>query len=432
MKKKGILAVGGVLIILFAVFTFHGESAVSSNTTIVLYNSARIGVVEEVKEVELGAGLNDLPLEELAGLDVAEVVVRPLDRGVEVLGVFAQNPAGTYSTNVGSWVEVKLRGGDTVSGKFLGLKNGKIAVEGDAYYLIEPDEVMYFKVKNLGEKGSVYAVLKAEKAGKYRVSVTYRVNNMGWESRYRLYLGDKADLQGYVVISNPTALDFKGAKVLLVAGDVQFYGFQPRVLYAKAASGSEVQMGQPEKVEAFYLYRLGIVDLKASSTSVYPYVRVESPFERQYFYESWAYSRSGPVYESVSFNTDSVLPAGVVEIYRETEDGSLFIGETRIDHTPKGDTVRIGIGRDYDLKGTTTVLEKCHEKGSDYCRIRITIENFGNETKTVIVRHHKSGKLVSSTVKPVKETADYVEFRLVVKPGERKEVVFDYAGPSSG
>ncbi|WP_297509988.1 DUF4139 domain-containing protein [Thermococcus sp.] len=430
MRKKGILAVAGALIILFAVFTFHSESAVSSNTTVVLYNSAKIGVVEEVKGVELEAGLNDVPLEELAGLDVAEAVVRPLDKGVEVLGIFARNPTGTYSANVGSEVEVKLKDGETISGKFLGLKDGKIAIEGDGYYLIEPGEVVYFKVRKLGEKGSVYAVLKAEKAGKYRVSITYRVDNMGWESRYRLYLGEEAELQGYVVINNPTALNFKGAKVLLVAGSVQFYGFQPRILYAKAESTSEVQVGQPEKVEAFYLYRLGIVDLKASSTSVYPYVHIESPFERQYLYESWAYSRSGPVYESVSFKTDKVLPAGVVEIYRETEDGPLLIGETRIGHTPKGDTVRIGVGRDYDLRGTTTVLEERHDDGKAYYKIRITIENFGNETKTVIVRHHKRGKLISSTVEPLEETADYVEFQLTVKPGEKKEIVFDYASSS--
>lgn len=430
MRKKGIVAVAGVLIILFAVITFHGESAVPGNTTVALYNSAKIGLVEEVKEVELKAGLNDVALGELAGLNIAEAVVRPLNDGVEVLGIFARNPAGTYSANLGSDVEVKLKGGETVSGKFLGLKDGKIAIEGNGYYLIEPGEVVYFKVKNLGERGGVYVVLKAEKAGKYRVSVTYRVENMSWRSRYKLYLGNEAELRGYIVISNPTSLDFKGTKVLLVAGSVQFYGIQPRVLYAKTESASEVQVGQPEKVEAFYLYKLGIVDLKASSTSVYPYIHIESPFKRQYLYESWPYSRSGPVYESVSFKTDNVLPAGIVEIYRETGNGPLLIGEARVEHTPKGDTVRIGIGRAYDLRGTTTVLEEHHNDGRDYYKVKVTIENFGNETKTVVVRHYKRGKLISSTVVPVEETADYVEFQVTVKPGEKKEAVFDYASSS--
>ncbi|ASJ08835.1 biotin--protein ligase [Thermococcus siculi] len=430
MRKKAIAAVGGILLIILAVFSFQGEKAVKGDTTVVLYNSAKIGVVEEIKEVELEEGLNEVPLEELAGLNIAEVTIRPLEEGVQVLGVFSRGSNGdVYSSNVGSEVEVKLRSGEVIKGKFLGFKNGKIAIEGDGYYLINPSEVAYFKAKNLEGKASVYAVLQADKAGKYNVSVTYRVANMSWESRYKLYIGEDAKLYGYIVLNNPTAQEFKGAKVLLVAGDVHLYQQlpQPRVLYAKADTGVEtVQVSEPEKVEAFYLYKLGIVDLNPSSTMMYPYITVKVPFEREYLYESWPGNGERPVYESISFNTDKVLPAGIVEIYRDTEDGALLIGENRIDHTPKDGTVRIGIGRDYDLKGTTTVLEQRNGEGYSYYKIKITLENFGNETKTVIVRHHKWGKLISSSIEPIDETANYVEFKVTIKPGEKKDVVFDY------
>ncbi len=430
MKKKLIAGVGVALLVVLSVFSFQGEKAVASDTTVVLYNSAKIGVIEETKELELKAGLNEVPLDELAGLNIAEVTIRPLDEGVQVLGVFSRGSNGdVYSANVGSKVEIKLRSGDVIKGKFLGFKNGKIAIEGDGYYLINPGEVSYFKAKNLDGKARVYAVLQADKAGKYNVSVTYRVANMSWESRYKLYIGKDARLYGYVVISNPTAQEFKGAKVLLVAGDVHLNQAlpQPRVLYAKAASGAEtVQIGEPQKVEAFYLYKLGIADLNPSSTMMYPYVTIEAPYQREYLYESWAGNGERPVYESISFKTDRVLPAGTVEIYRETEDGNLLIGENSIEHTPKGDTVRIGIGRDYDLKGTTTILEQRSGEGYSYYKVKITLQNFGNETKTVIVRHHKWGKIVTSSVQPIDETASYVEFKVTLKPGEKKEIVFDY------
>ncbi|WP_297475029.1 DUF4139 domain-containing protein [Thermococcus sp.] len=430
MKKKLIAGVGVALLVVLSVFSFQGEKAVASDTTVVLYNSAKIGVIEETKELELKAGLNEVPLDELAGLNIAEVTIRPLDEGVQVLGVFSRGSNGdVYSANVGSKVEIKLRSGDVIKGKFLGFKNGKIAIEGDGYYLINPGEVSYFKAKNLDGKARVYAVLQADKAGKYNVSVTYRVANMSWESRYKLYIGKDARLYGYVVISNPTAQEFKGAKVLLVAGDVHLNQAlpQPRVLYAKAASGAEtVQIGEPQKVEAFYLYKLGIADLNPSSTMMYPYVTIEAPYQREYLYESWAGNGERPVYESISFKTDRVLPAGTVEIYRETEDGNLLIGENSIEHTPKGDTVRIGIGRDYDLKGATTILEQRSGEGYSYYKVKITLQNFGNETKTVIVRHHKWGKIVTSSVQPIDETASYVEFKVTLKPGEKKEIVFDY------
>lgn len=428
MKRKIIAGIGGILMIILAVFSFQGGKASQVDTTVVLYNSAKIGVVEKTLELELKEGMNEVPLEELAGLNIAEVTIRPLDEGVRVLGVFSRGQGGdVYGANVGSEVEVKLRSGDTVTGKFLGFKNGKIAIEGDGYYLINPNEVVYFKAKNLEGKASVYAVLGAEKAGKYNVSIIYRVANMSWESRYKLYIGDNAKLYGYIVLNNPTAQKFRDAKVLLVAGDVQLYQPQPRVLYAMAGKGTgEVNVGQPEKVEAFYLYKLGVVDINPASKMMYPYISFEAPFDREYLYESWPYSREGPVYESISFKTEKVLPAGIVEIYRETDDGSLLIGERAIEHTPEGETLRIGIGRDYDLKGSTVVLEERHDDHYAYYKIKITLENFGNETKTVVIRHHKWGKLLTSSVQPIDETANYVEFKVTVNPGEKKEIVFDY------
>ncbi len=430
MKRKMIAGIGGILILILAVFSFQGEKAMGSDTTVVLYNSAKIGVVEKTLELELKEGMTKVPLNELAGLNIAEVTIRPLSEGVQVLGVFSRGSNGdVYSANVGSEVEIKLRSGGVIKGKFLGFKGGKIAVEGDGYYLINPNEVAYFKAKNLEGKAKVYAVLQADKAGKYNVSITYRVANMSWESRYKLYIGKDARLYGYIVLNNPTAQEFKDAKVLLVAGDVQLYQAlpQPRVLYAKADTGVEtVEVGQPEKVEAFYLYKLGIVDLTPSSTMMYPYISMETPFEREYLYESWPGNGERPVYESISFKTDKVLPAGIVEIYRETDDGALLIGERHIEHTPKGEILRIGLGRDYDLKGTTTILEQKNGEGYAYYKIRITLENFGNETKTVIVRHYKWGKIVNSSVQPIDERANYVEFKVTLKPGEKKDIVFDY------
>ncbi len=431
MRWKAFIGLLGVLVLLFAVFSFQGEKAVGSNGTVVLYNSVRIGVVEKTLELNLKEGINDVPLNELAGLDIGEITIRPLDDGVHVLGVFSRSGNGSvYGAGIGGQVEVKLKTGDTISGKFLGMKDGMLAVQGAEYYLINPNEVTYFKVKELDGKSGVYAVVSADKAGKYRFDVVYRVNGMSWGSRYKLYIGDQANLYGYMILDNPTAETFRDAKVLLVAGDVNLIrGGMPNpvALYEKAASETGVvQPGEPQKVEAFYIYKLGTVDLNPSSKMMYPYITLKAPFEREYLYESWPRNGEGPIYESISFKTDRVLPAGIVEVYRETADGALLIGERTVEHTPKGETVRIGIGRDYDLKGTTKILQEERGSGYAYYKVQITVENFGNETKSVIVRHYKWGKIKGSSLEPIDETSNYVEFKLTVGPGEKKEVVFDY------
>ncbi|MBP1912238.1 DUF4139 domain-containing protein [Thermococcus stetteri] len=427
MEKKWVLAGGVVLVLLLAVFSFQGGRAVKGTTAVALYNSVSIGVVEKTLTLELNEGLNNVPLKELEGLNVAEVTIMSPE-GVEVLGIFSRGTnENAYSANVGGEVEIKLDTGETIKGKFYGIKDGKLVVEGEDYYLIDPAKVVYFKPSTLDES-SVYAVLRAEKKGEYNVTVIYRVGGINWKSRYKLYIGERAKLQGYVVITNPTAVELESADVLLVAGDVQLYQTLPgpREVHPLDEKASRATVGEPQKLEAFYIYTLGTVNINPSSTMVYPYVSMEVPFQREYLYESWPTDGERPVYESISFKTDKVLPAGIVEVYRESGGKALLIGERSIEHTPKGDVVRIGLGRDYDLKGRTTVLSTQRSDHRTYYKIRIEIENFGNETKTVIIRHHKNGKLLSSSVEPIDETASYVEFSLTVNPGEKKEVVFEY------
>jgi len=184
---------------------------------------------------------------------------------------------------------------------------------------------------------------------------------------------------------------------------------------------------QQTKIEAFYLYKLGTVDIGAFETKMIPYIYQKTDFTREYLYESYPYGGAQDIYEIISLKTNDVLPKGIVEIYKEMEDKNVLIGEQMIDHTAKGDTLRLKLGRDIDLKGTTEVLEERHDDHYGYYKIRVTVENFGEESKEVIVRHYKwRGKILESSISPINETANYVEFKITVNPGEKEEIIFDY------
>ena len=57
----------------------------------------------------------------------------------------------------------------------------------------------------------------------------------------------------------------------------------------------------------------------------------------------------------VEFDTDDVdadLPRGRVRLYQEDVDGAaLLIGEDQIDHTPKGEQLRLYVGDAFDIVG---------------------------------------------------------------------------------
>jgi hypothetical protein len=430
--------IGGALVIfvLLAVIVFHQTKAEEGSTALALYDSAKIGVVEKTIQVELKTGINKVPLDMLEGLRIDEVTLKPLDEKVKVLGVVSKGTAGKnlMEANIGEEITVKLKSGETVSGEFLGYEDGKIAIQGDGYYLVSSEDIAYMKMDSIGEESTaeIYAIVNAEEDGKYFFKLIYRVGGISWSSRYKLYLGDKAEFYGYVVIDNPTNKSFENTDVLLVSGDVQFYQ-PPQVImgryYTMESATKEVpqQPIQRIKLEAFYLYKLGTLDIAAFEKKLIPYIYQESEFTREYLYESYPYGGSQDVYEIISLKTSEVLPGGVVEIYKEMEDKNVLIGEQVIDHTAKGDSLRLKLGRDVDLKGKTEVLEERRGDRYSYYKIKVTLENFGSEDREVVVRHYKwRGKILESSVSPITETADYVEFKVTVGPGEKEEIIFEY------
>ena len=88
------------------------------------------------------------------------------------------------------------------------------------------------------------------------------------------------------------------------------------------------------------------------------------------------------------------LPKGVVRVYKKDTTGSAqFVGEDRIDHTPKNETVRLHLGEAFDVTAD--------KKQTDFRRIasnvyesayRIELKNAKREAVTVTVREPVPGE----------------------------------------
>jgi hypothetical protein len=85
------------------------------------------------------------------------------------------------------------------------------------------------------------------------------------------------------------------------------------------------------------------------------------------------------------------LPAGVVRVYKGDASGSQqFIGEDRIDHTPKDEAVRIKLGDAFDV-----VAER---KQTDYKVVSVSSYEFAYEIK---IRNHKEEKISVIVNEPI-------------------------------
>ena len=113
------------------------------------------------------------------------------------------------------------------------------------------------------------------------------------------------------------------------------------------------------------------------------------------------------------------MPAGNVRVYqKDSKGGVLFIGEDRIDHTPKDETVTVHIGNAFDI-----VAER---KQTDYKRIdnhtwemefEITLRNHKDAPVVVEVNEPIGGdwEMLTSTFKATKTAAFAAQFHVPVE-----------------
>ena len=85
------------------------------------------------------------------------------------------------------------------------------------------------------------------------------------------------------------------------------------------------------------------------------------------------------------------MPAGIVRVYQSDSKGGLqFVGEDRIDHTPKDETLNLKIGNAFDVV--------CERKQKDFAKIADNVYEFEYE---ITLRNHKSTPVTVEVNEPI-------------------------------
>jgi len=118
-----------------------------------------------------------------------------------------------------------------------------------------------------------------------------------------------------------------------------------------------------------------------------------------------------------------------VKIYRQDDaDNNLeFIGEDRINHTPKDEKVKLTTGYAFDLVGETKVLstrgisKKVSEK-----EMLVELKNRSEESKTILVTHQLYGEwqIFNENISYRKIDAHKIEFEKTLKPNESFKITW--------
>jgi hypothetical protein len=302
--------------------------------------------------------------------------------------------------------------------------------------------------KNLVATPTLVWDLENHAAGQQSIEASYLTAGLNWVADYVMVVNNddsRSDLQGWVTLTNTSGGTFEDARLQLVAGNINRAPVsQP---YPATAGALRAAQAVPQfEEQAFFEYHLytlqrptTIRDNETKQVSLLEAAGFEVKKEyvlngQQYYYRN--YNNPGqPIKEKVGVYMEfrnsqqnklgMPLPAGTIRLYKKDDKGNQqFIGEDRIDHTPKDEDVRVKVGDAFDV-----VAER---KQTDYKAIarnvyeyayEIDIRNHKDTAITVVVNEPIGGdwEMVSSSFDYKKSAAFAARFEVpVAKDGEAK------------
>jgi hypothetical protein len=387
--------------------------------------SQDLALIRDNRKVDLKAGENDI-----AFVDVS-AAIRPETALLTAAGggltVTEQNfdfdlltPQKLLEKSLGSTIRVfrtnPTTGVDTSEdAKVLSVTNDMAVLQiGDRIETAIPGRLVFSSVPaNLRARPTLVTKAFSDKAGPTNVALSYLSRGLSWQADYvaSLSADEKTiDLNGWVTLTNQSGVTYKGAKLQLVAGNVNQVQpmLQRDVVPAPIAmaAGGMAKMVEQQAFE-YHLYKLDTpTTIQENQTKQVALMAAAGiPVTKQYLITNatnvWGnYSTNFGEAERINaqvklkfINDDKSklgvpLPKGVIRVYKADTDGeAVFVGEDSIDHTPKNEDVDLKLGDAFDI--TARAKQTDFEQISDRIyenEYEIEIKNAKKEKITVDLR----------------------------------------------
>jgi hypothetical protein len=449
----------------------HAQSALTTTATdrrtvnITVYNS-NVGLVRETRSLALPNGRVALRFADVSAQIRPETVhLRSLTQS-NALSILEQNyqydllnPGKLLDKYVGREMTLVLRRYqnnteilEPVKALLLSNNGGQVW-QLNNQIVINPTNIAEMRFpdvpKNLVSTPTLVWDVENARAGEQTVEASYLTGGMNWKADYVLVVNSddtRGDLQGWVTLTNQSGIGFENAQLQLVAGDLNRVRDDEDSFDGRRETSDVYPAAQAKpqfQEQAFFDYHLytlqrptSIREQETKQVSLLESAGFDVSKEyvingQTYYYRS--YNPGAPIKEKVGVymqfrNSERnklglPLPAGTVRLYKQDSNGNQqFIGEDRIDHTPKDEDVRVKVGDAFDI-----VAER---KQMDYKVIASNVYEYAYEIK---IRNHKQGpvtvtvnepiggdwQMISSSYKAEKTAAFAAQFKIPIeKDGE--------------
>ncbi|MDO9238321.1 MAG: DUF4139 domain-containing protein [Aquabacterium sp.] len=260
--------------------------------------------------------------------------------------------------------------------KVLAAQGGVVLKIGERIETGIPGRIVYSDVPaNLRDRPTLVMSLDNTGADQQDIELSYLTGGLAWKADYVVELNasdNKLDISSWITLTNTSGATYRNAKLQLVAGDVNqvapvMQDAAPRVLMAAAVRAKVQNEVAEEALFEYHLYTLNrpttIAENQTKQVSLLSANGVPARKElllqgSDYYYQS-SYGDLGQkmkVGVFVEFDNKEAahlgmpLPKGIIRVYKKDSAGNAqFIGEDKIDHTPKNESVRLKLGDAFDV-----------------------------------------------------------------------------------
>jgi hypothetical protein len=453
------------------VITDRATPAVSAQTTptqdqttlddqvelaLTVYNSD-IALVRDVRNLQLARGTSNLRFMDIAAtVNPATVHFRSLSEPSRI-SVLEQNyeydllePDKLLRKYVGrdvTLVRLVQRNGVTqqeeVKARLLSYNNAPVWQIGNEIVTgMNADHIRFPELPgNLFSRPTLIWTLDNDGTTSHRVEASYLAGKLSWNADYVLTVArdDKSgDIDGWVTLTNGSGTSFPNAKLQLVAGDMNRVK-QVLGRMVMMEQRSDVAAAAPMAEEAFsdyHLYTLGrkttINNNQTKQVSMlggtgFPLTKRYVVEGHQFYYHNVQHP-GAPIKDVVQvfyqFKNEErsglgmPMPAGVVRVYQsDSSGGTQFVGEDRIDHTPKDETLNLKIGNAFDVVAERKQIDFEKIADSTYeVEYEIAVRNHKSVPVTVEVNEPLGGtwRMLRSSHESTKTAAWAAQFQVPV------------------
>ena len=261
--------------------------------------------------------------------------------------------------------------------------------------------------------------LNANTQAETSMELSYLTGGLTWKADYVAELSaqeNSIDLNGWVTLTNTSGTAYPNARLQLVAGEVNRtqpeQGRMPLMMKNMAMADAAPLM-QQESLFEYHLYTLDrlttLLDKQTKQVALLSAQKVKTDKEFRFQGANWYYSsQSGDlgskmkpsVFMEFSNSGDNLgvpLPKGIVRVYKKDSAGrAQFIGEDRIDHTAKGETIKLKLGEAFDITAD--------KKQTDFQKIAAGFNARGGVIETAYsmeIRNAKTEAIIAKVVEPM-------------------------------